>query len=56
MPLNVVVIGAGLGGLAAALSIKHESPAHDVLVVESASVLAEVRLSQGIPVILYSGN
>ena len=56
MPLNIVVIGAGLGGLAAALSIKHESPAHDVLVVESASVLAEVRLVQGIPVILYSGN
>ncbi|RKL07413.1 hypothetical protein BFJ68_g9916 [Fusarium oxysporum] len=42
MPLNVVVIGAGLGGLAAALSIKHESPAHDVLLVESASVLAEI--------------
>uniref|UniRef100_A0A0D2XBW0 FAD-binding domain-containing protein n=1 Tax=Fusarium oxysporum (strain Fo5176) TaxID=660025 RepID=A0A0D2XBW0_FUSOF len=42
MPLNIVVIGAGLGGLAAALSIKHETPAHDVLVVESASVLAEI--------------
>jgi 2-polyprenyl-6-methoxyphenol hydroxylase-like FAD-dependent oxidoreductase len=56
MPLNIVVIGAGLGGLAAALSIKQESPAHDVLVVESAPVLAEVRLVQGIPAVLYSGN
>lgn len=42
MSLNIVVIGAGLGGLAAALSIKQESPHHDVLVVESAHVLAEV--------------
>lgn len=45
MPLNIVVIGAGLGGLAAALSIKQEAPTHDVLVVESAPVLAEVGLS-----------
>lgn len=42
MPLKIVVIGAGLGGLAAALSVKQESPQHDVLVVESAPVLAEV--------------
>ncbi|KAJ5182109.1 hypothetical protein N7449_012256 [Penicillium cf. viridicatum] len=42
MSLNIVVIGAGLGGLAAALSIKQESPHHDVLVVESAHVLAEI--------------
>lgn len=46
MPLNIVVIGAGLGGLAAALSIKQEAPTHDVLVVESAPVLAEVGLSK----------
>lgn len=43
MSLNIVVIGAGLGGLAAALSIKRERPDHDVLVVESAPVLAEVQ-------------
>ncbi|KAJ6026877.1 hypothetical protein N7460_011694 [Penicillium canescens] len=42
MPLNIVIIGAGLGGLAAALSIKQESPHHDVLVVESAPMLAEI--------------
>ncbi|KAM6506710.1 hypothetical protein FSOLCH5_013685 [Fusarium solani] len=42
MPLNIVIIGAGLGGLAAALSVKQESPDHDVLVVESAAVLAEI--------------
>lgn len=42
MSLNIVIIGAGLGGLAAALSVKQESPNHDVLVVESASELAEV--------------
>lgn len=46
MPLNILVIGAGLGGLAAALSIKQEAPTHDVLVVESAPVLAEVGLSK----------
>ncbi|CAH0024576.1 unnamed protein product [Clonostachys rhizophaga] len=42
MPLNIVIIGAGLGGLAAALSIKKETPTHDVFVVESAPVLAEI--------------
>ncbi|KAH7160423.1 hypothetical protein B0J13DRAFT_494036 [Dactylonectria estremocensis] len=42
MPLKIVVLGAGLGGLAAALSVKQESPDHDVLVVESAPVLAEI--------------
>ncbi|SPN96505.1 related to 2-polyprenyl-6-methoxyphenol hydroxylase and related FAD-dependent oxidoreductases [Cephalotrichum gorgonifer] len=42
MSLAIVIIGAGLGGLAAALSIRQESPHHDVLIVESAPVLAEI--------------
>lgn len=46
MPLKIVVIGAGLGGLAVALSVKEESPDHDVFVVESAPVLAEVSWSR----------
>lgn len=47
MPLKIVIIGAGLGGLAAALSIKQESPDHDVLVIESAAVLAEASCIEG---------
>ena len=42
MPLRFLIIGAGLGGLAAAISLKNERAAHDVLVIESASELAEV--------------
>ena len=40
--LHILVVGAGLGGLAAALSVKLEQPHHNVLVVESAAELAEV--------------
>jgi salicylate hydroxylase len=42
MSLNVVIVGAGLGGLAAAISTKLEAPSHSVLVIESAAELAEV--------------
>ncbi|PGH13603.1 hypothetical protein AJ79_03596 [Helicocarpus griseus UAMH5409] len=42
MPLKVIVVGAGLGGLAASISLKLGLPTHDVLVVESATELAEV--------------
>ncbi|PSN71900.1 FAD/NAD(P)-binding domain-containing protein [Corynespora cassiicola Philippines] len=42
MPLNIVVVGAGLGGLAAAISIKLEQPGHHVQVIESAGQLTEV--------------
>jgi len=42
MSFKIVIVGAGLGGLAAAVSIKTESPKHDVLVLESAPSLAEV--------------
>ena len=47
MPLKIIIVGAGLGGLAAAISIKTENPIHDVHVLESAPELAEVsRVSQ----------
>ncbi|KAF2008783.1 FAD/NAD(P)-binding domain-containing protein [Aaosphaeria arxii CBS 175.79] len=42
MSLKIIIVGAGLGGLAAAISIKLEKPEHDVLVIESAPELAEV--------------
>ncbi|KIW99461.1 uncharacterized protein Z518_11200 [Rhinocladiella mackenziei CBS 650.93] len=42
MSLKIIIIGAGLGGLAAAISIKTESPNHEVLVLESAPALAEI--------------
>ncbi|KEZ45376.1 hypothetical protein SAPIO_CDS2207 [Scedosporium apiospermum] len=46
MLLTIVVLGAGLGGLAVALSVKQESSDHDVLVVESAPVLTELSCSK----------
>lgn len=42
MPLNILIVGAGLGGLAAAISVKLENPDHRVQVIESAPALAEV--------------
>ncbi|KZM22436.1 oxidoreductase [Ascochyta rabiei] len=42
MPLNIIIVGAGLGGLAAAISVKQEKPDHRVQVIESAPALAEV--------------
>lgn len=42
MALRILVVGAGLGGLAAAISIKYENPEHEVIVIESATELAEV--------------
>lgn len=44
MGLRILIIGAGLGGLAAAISIKFENPEHNVVVIESAPELAEVCL------------
>jgi salicylate hydroxylase len=46
MGLKVLIIGAGLGGLAAAVSVKSESPDHEILVLESAPELAEVGVSK----------
>lgn len=43
MSLDIIIVGAGLGGLAAAISTKLENPAHNVLVLEAAKELAEVR-------------
>ncbi|KAK5064361.1 hypothetical protein LTR84_000194 [Exophiala bonariae] len=42
MSLSIIIIGAGLGGLAAAVSIKSECAHHNVLVLESAPQLAEI--------------
>ncbi|QSZ37050.1 hypothetical protein DSL72_009142 [Monilinia vaccinii-corymbosi] len=42
VPLRILVIGAGLAGLAAALSTKLANPSHDVTVLETVSELAEV--------------
>lgn len=42
MPLRVLVIGAGLAGLAAALSTKLANPSHEVTILETVSELAEV--------------
>jgi hypothetical protein len=40
--MEIVIVGAGLGGLAAALAVKSANPPHKVLVIESAPQLAEV--------------
>lgn len=45
MPLRVLIIGAGLAGLAAALSTKLANPEHEVTILESVSELAEVGVS-----------
>lgn len=45
MPLRVLIIGAGLAGLAAALSTKLANPEHKVTILESVSELAEVGVS-----------
>lgn len=42
MPLRVLVVGAGLAGLAAALSTKLANPSHEVTILETVSELAEV--------------
>lgn len=42
MSLQILIVGAGLGGLAAAISIKLEKSEHNVQVIESAQELVEV--------------
>ena len=45
MSIHVIVIGAGLAGLSAALSAKIANPEHKVTVLESVRELAEVGVS-----------
>lgn len=45
MSINVLIIGAGLAGLAAAISTKVANPAHRVTILESVKELAEVGVS-----------
>lgn len=41
--MKIIIIGAGLGGLALAVSLRSETHRHDVVVIDSAPELAEVR-------------
>ena len=41
--LNIVVVGAGIGGLQTALALAHDE--HHVIVLESAKAFEEVRKS-----------
>lgn len=45
MPLHLIVIGAGLAGLGAALSTKIANPDHQVTILESVRELAEIGVS-----------
>ncbi|PNS14039.1 Kynurenine 3-monooxygenase [Sphaceloma murrayae] len=40
--MKIIIIGAGLGGLAAAISTKYEGSDHEVLVIEAARELTEI--------------
>lgn len=42
MEMNIVIVGAGLGGLGTALALKIAAPSINVLVLEAAAELAEV--------------
>ncbi|KAJ2896765.1 FAD-dependent monooxygenase OpS4 [Zalerion maritima] len=41
-PLRIIVVGAGLGGLATSIAFTLSNPAHQVTILEQAPVLAEV--------------
>jgi 2-polyprenyl-6-methoxyphenol hydroxylase-like FAD-dependent oxidoreductase len=47
MPLRVVIVGAGLAGLAAAVSTKLANPSHEVTILEAVHELAEVGVCYG---------
>ena len=42
MSIHVIVIGAGLAGLSAAVSTKVANPTHQVTILESVKELAEI--------------
>lgn len=48
-PLHVIIIGAGLAGLATALSTKLANPSHRVTVLESVKELQEVGVNHPPP-------
>jgi thioredoxin reductase len=45
MSIHVIVIGAGLAGLSAAISTKVANPTHQVTMLESVKELAEIGVS-----------
>ena len=47
--LDILIIGAGLGGLAAAISLAKASPLHKITILEQASALSEVGAGIQIP-------
>lgn len=55
MSIHVIVIGAGLAGLAAAISIKVADPEHQVTVFEAVQKLDEIGVcDHSFPTPLYS--
>jgi len=60
MPLNVLVVGAGVCGPAFAAMLRQADPAHRITIVERAERLRESGLqvdlrSQGIPIVAKMG-
>jgi salicylate hydroxylase len=45
MSIHVIIIGAGLAGLSAAISTKVANPNHQVTILESVKELAEIGVS-----------
>jgi salicylate hydroxylase len=49
MSIHLIVLGAGLAGLAAAISTKVANPEHEVTILESVRELAEIGVSSSPP-------
>jgi salicylate hydroxylase len=47
--LHLIIIGAGLAGLAAAISTKIANPKHNVTILESVRELAEIGVRTSLP-------